>query len=61
MKEWLINPRIDEDCIVIARTNYSMIPNIKKEFKASRGEEELLFFQTNCFSKYVNSRQLEDA
>jgi hypothetical protein len=38
-----------------------MIPDIKEGFEASRGEEELLVFQTNCLSEYVNSRQPEDA
>jgi hypothetical protein len=44
LEEWLINPRIDEDCIVVAGTKYSMIPDIKKEFEASR-EEEIANFE----------------
>jgi hypothetical protein len=38
-----------------------MIPNIKEGFEASRVEEELLVFQTNCLSEYVNSGQPQDA
>jgi hypothetical protein len=36
-----------------------MIPDMREEFEASR--EELLVFQTNCLSEYVNYRQPEDA
>jgi hypothetical protein len=56
LEEWLINPRIDEDFIVVAGTNSSMIHDINDGFKASRGEEELLVFQTNCLSEYVKFR-----
>jgi hypothetical protein len=47
--------------MTVADTGYSRIPNLREEFEASIREEELLVFQTNCFSNYVNSRQTEDA
>jgi hypothetical protein len=44
LKEWLINSRIDEYYIVVAGTKSSMIPDIKKEFEASR-EEKIADFE----------------
>jgi hypothetical protein len=32
LEEWLINPRIDEECIFVVRTNSSMIHDIKEGF-----------------------------
>jgi hypothetical protein len=62
LEEWLISPkdwrRLHSCCRhkVFKNTWYE-----EKNFEASRGEEELLVFQTNCFSEYVNLRQPEDA
>jgi hypothetical protein len=57
LEEWLINPKIEGDCIVVADTKSSMIHDLREEFEASRGEEEVIIFQTNCLSEYENYRQ----
>jgi hypothetical protein len=34
LEEWLVNPRIGEDYIVVADTKYSMIYDLREEFEA---------------------------